>query len=92
MQQRGKLRALGAGVSLNMEFGIDLIHILLDASLGEVALLCDLAVAQALRNEFGQLTLPRGQRAVRFSAPSVRGRPPDGDALRLAPAPLRRVR
>ena len=79
MQQRGKLCTLGAGVSLNMEFGIDLIHILLDASLGEVAFLCDLAVAQAL---------PRSQ----IPAPSVRGRPPDGDALRLAPAPLRRVR
>ena len=82
MQQRGKLCTLGAGISRNMEFGIDLIHILLDASLGEVAFLCDLAVAQALRHQLHDL----------IPAPSVRGRPPDGDALRLAPAPLRRVR
>ena len=61
MQQRGKLCTLGAGVPLNMEFGIDLIHILLDASLGEVALLCDLAVAQALRHQLHDLKFPRRQ-------------------------------
>ena len=77
MQQRSKLCTLGAGVPLNMEFGIDLIHILLDASLGEVAFLCDLAVAQALRHQLHDLKFPRRQ---------------CGDALRLAPAPLRRAR
>lgn len=61
MQQRGKLCTLGAGVSLNMEFGIDLIHILLDAPLGEVAFLCDFAVAQALHHQLHDLKFPRRQ-------------------------------
>ena len=68
MQQRGKLCTLCAGISLNMEFGIDLIHILLDASLGEVALLCDLAVAQALRHQPHGLALTLRQRGERCGA------------------------
>ena len=46
MQQRGSCARLVRVSPLNMEFGIDLIHILLDASLGEVAL-C--AISRLLR-------------------------------------------
>ena len=62
MQQRGKLCTLGAGVSLNMEFGIDLIHILLDAALGEIEFFRDLAVTQPLRYQLHDLKFPRRQR------------------------------
>ena len=62
--------------ALDAELGIDAVDILFDRSLGQIHPLRDLPVAQPLRNEFGQLTLPRGQRAVRFSAPV----PQRGDA------------
>lgn len=62
-EQRGKLSPLGAGVTLNMEFGIDLVHILLDAALGEVELFRDLTVGKPLPHQLHDLVFPRRQRA-----------------------------
>ena len=54
-EQPGKRLSLGSGVALNMKFGVDPVHILLDAALGEIELFRDLAVAQPLRYQLYDL-------------------------------------
>ena len=57
-----ELDALGAGVPLDVQLGVDLIDILLHAALGQEQLLGDFTVAQALDGQGGHLTLPLGER------------------------------
>ena len=58
----GELLSFGSGVALDMELGIDLIDILLDASLGEIEPFRDLAVGKPLRHQLHDLKSPRCQR------------------------------
>lgn len=61
-EQRGKLCPLGAGVPLDMELGIDLVHILLDTALGEIEPFRDLTVGEPLPHQLHDLVFPRRQR------------------------------
>lgn len=58
----GELLSFGSGVALNMELGIDLIHILLDTSLGEIEPFRDLTVGEPLPHQLHDLVFPRRQR------------------------------
>ena len=60
-EQLGKLPALGSGVALDMELGINLIDILLDAPFGEIELFRNLAVAQPLCHQLHDLKFPLRQ-------------------------------
>ena len=60
-EQSGKLRSFGSGIALNMKFRIDLIHILLDAPLGEIELFRNLAVGKPLRHQLHDFKFPRCQ-------------------------------
>ena len=50
--------ALGAGIALDAQLGVELVDILLDAALGEIELFGDLPVGEPLGNQGGDLPLP----------------------------------
>ena len=62
LQQLRKPPALGPGVPLDVELGIDLLDILLHAALREKQLFRDLAVAEPLRHQPHDLIFPLRQR------------------------------
>ena len=58
--------ALRARLSLYLQFGVNLIHILPDTALGQIQLFRDLAVVQSLRHQPDNLIFPLGQRRQGF--------------------------
>ena len=61
-EQLGKLLSLGSGIALNMKLGVDLIHILLDAALGEKQPFRNLAVGKPLCHQLYNFKFPLCQR------------------------------